>query len=167
MPPNHLILCPLLLLLTSNFPSLRFFFHWVSSSHHEVRVLEFLLQQQSFQRIFMTDFLYEGLVRFPCSPRDSQESSPPPQFKDISSLALSFLYSPILISIDDYWKNKMPWLDRTFFGKVMSLLINMLYRMVKTFHLRSKHLFTSWLQSPSAVILEPKKTKSGTVSIVS
>ena len=41
----------------------------------------------------------------PCSPRDSQESSPTPQFKSINSLALSFLYSPTLISTHDYWKN--------------------------------------------------------------
>ena len=41
----------------------------------------------------------------PCSPRDSQESSPIPQFKSINSLALSFLYSPTLTSIHDYWKN--------------------------------------------------------------
>ena len=44
-------------------------------------------------------------VRSPCSPRDSQESSPTPQFKSINSLALNFLYSPNLISIHDYWKN--------------------------------------------------------------
>ena len=45
------------------------------------------------------------LVGSPCSPRDSQESSPTPQFESINSLALSFLYSPILTSIHDYWKN--------------------------------------------------------------
>ena len=55
----------------------------------------------------------------------------------------------------------------TFVGKVMSLLFNMLSRFVITFLLRSKHLLISWLQSPSAVILEPKKIKSLTVSIVS
>ena len=55
---------------------------------------------------------------------------------------------------------------RTFVGKVMSLLFNMLSRFVITFP-RSKHLLISWLQSPSAVILEPKKVKSATVSIVS
>ena len=56
---------------------------------------------------------------------------------------------------------------RTFVGKVMSLLFNMLSRLVITFFPRSKHLLISWLQSPSAVILEPKKIKSDTVSIVS
>ena len=54
-----------------------------------------------------------------------------------------------------------------FFGKVMSLLLNMLSRFVITFLPRSKHLFISWLQSPSAVILEPPKIKSATVSTVS
>ena len=56
---------------------------------------------------------------------------------------------------------------RTFVGKVMSLLFNMLSRFVIAFLPRSKCLLISWLQSPSAVILEPKKIKSVTVSIVS
>ena len=56
---------------------------------------------------------------------------------------------------------------RTFVGKVMSLLFNMLSRLVITSLPRSKHLFISWLQSPSAVILEPKKIKSATVSTIS
>ena len=55
----------------------------------------------------------------------------------------------------------------TFFGKVTSLLFNMLSRLVITFLRRSKHLLISWLQSPSAMTLEPKKIKSVTVSIVS
>ena len=54
----------------------------------------------------------------------------------------------------------------TFVGKVMSLIFNMLSRLVKTFLPRSKHLLISWLQSPSAVILEPPKIKSDTVSTV-
>ena len=56
---------------------------------------------------------------------------------------------------------------RTFVGKVMSLLFNILSRVVITFLPRSKHLLISWLQSPSAVILEPQKIKSATVSTVS
>ena len=77
-------------------------FQWVSSSHQVVKVLEFQLQHQSFQWIFRTDILQDGLIGSPCSPRDSQESSPTPQFKSISSLVLSFLYSPTLTSIHDY-----------------------------------------------------------------
>ena len=74
-------------------------FEWVSSLHQVARVLEFQLQHQSFQWIFRTDFLSDRLVGPPCSPRDSQESSPTPQFKSINSSALSFLYGPTLTSI--------------------------------------------------------------------
>ena len=59
------------------------------------------------------------------------------------------------------------WTRRTFVDKVMSLLYNMLSRLVIAFLLRSNHLLISWLQSPSVVILEPKKIKSVTASIVS
>ena len=59
------------------------------------------------------------------------------------------------------------WTRRTFVGKVMSLIFNMLSRLVLTFLPRSKRLLISWLQSPSAVILEPKKIKSDTVSTLS
>ena len=79
---------------------------------------------------------------------------------------LSFLYSPTLTSIHDYWKNHS--LNRWIFvDKVMSVLFNMLSRLVLTFLPRRKHFFISWLQSPSAVILEPPKIKSATVSTVS
>ena len=76
-------------------------FKWVSSSHQVAKVLEFQLQHQSFQWIFRTDFLQDGLVWSCCCPRDS----PTPQFKSINSLVLSFLYSPTLTSIHDHWKN--------------------------------------------------------------
>ena len=98
---------------------------WVSSSHQVAKVLELQLQHQSFQWISSVDILQDGLVGSPFSPRDSQESSPTPQFKSINSLALSFLSSPTLTSIHDYWKNHcFDWMD--FVGKVMSLLFNML-----------------------------------------
>ena len=78
-----------------------------------------------------------------------------PQFKSISSFALSFLYSP---SHPYMTTEKTIALTRqTFVGKVMSLLFNMLSRLVITFLPRSKCLLISWLQSPSAVILEPPK----------
>ena len=66
------------------------------------KVLEVQLQHQSFQWIFRTDFLSDGPIGSPCSPRDSQESSPIPQFKSISSSALSFLYGRTLTSVHDY-----------------------------------------------------------------
>ena len=100
----------------------------------------------------------------PCSPKDSQESSPTPQFKSIISSVLNFLYSPVLTSTHDYWK-KDSFDQRDLC--VMSLLFNRLSRLVIVFLPRSKRLLLSWLQSPSAVILEPKKIKSVTVSIVS
>jgi len=59
----------------------------------------------SFQRNPRADLLQNGLVGSPCSPRDSQESSPTPQFKSINSAALSFLHSPTLTSIHDHRKN--------------------------------------------------------------
>ena len=80
-------------------------FQWVSSSHQVAKVLEFQLQHQSFQWIFRTDLLQNGLVGSPCSPRDSQESSPTPHFKSINSSALSLLHSPTLTSIHDHRKN--------------------------------------------------------------
>ena len=103
-PSNHLILCHPLLLLPSIFQH-HGLFQGVSSSHQVAKVLELQLQHQSFQWIFKTDFVYDWLVWSPCSPRDSQESSPTPQFKNINSLVLSFLHSPTLTSVHDSWKN--------------------------------------------------------------
>ena len=80
-------------------------FQWVSSSHQVAKVLQFQLQHQSFQWTPRTDLLQNGLVGSPRSPRDSQESSPTPQFKSINSSALSLLHSPTLTSIHDHWKN--------------------------------------------------------------
>ena len=81
-------------------------------------------------------------------------------------LGSQLFYSPTLISTRDYWKNhSFDWMDPD--GKVMSLLFKILSRLVIAFLPRSKCLLISWLQSPSAVILEPPKIKSATVSIVS
>ena len=67
-------------------------FQWISSLHQVAKTLEFQLQHQSFQWTPRTDLPQNGLVGSPCSPRDSQESSPTTQFKSINSSALSFLY---------------------------------------------------------------------------
>ena len=80
-------------------------FQWVSSLHQVAKILEFQLQHQSFQWTPRTNLLLNGLVGSSCSPRDSQESSPTPQFKSIKPLVLSFLYNPTLTSIHDHWKN--------------------------------------------------------------
>ena len=91
----------------------------------------------------------------PCCSRNTLECSLAPQFKSINSLVLSLFYGPTLTSIQDYWKNKF-WL-KTFVSKVMSLLSNTLSMFVKVFLPKSKCLLISWLQSPSTMILEPKK----------
>ena len=99
----------------------------------------------------------------PHAVQGTQQSSPTPQFKGISSSALSFLYGPTLKS--NMTTGETIALTRSIFvGKVMSLLFNMLSRLVITFLPRSKRLLISWLKSPSAVILEPPKIKSDTVS---
>ena len=225
------------------------------------KVLEFQLQHQSFQWIFRTDFLSDGLVGSLCCPRDSQESSPTPQFKSINSQHSTFFIvqlsppymttgetialtrwtfvgkvmsvlfnmlsaaaakslqscptlcdpidgslpgSPIpgilqartlewvAISFSSAWKRKVkvkslshvrlvaiPWaaayqvplsmgFSRQEYWSGLPLpSLNMLSKLVITFLPRSKHLLISWLQSPSAVILEPPKINSVTVSIVS
>ena len=69
-------------------------FQRVNSSHEVAKVLEFQPQHHSFQRNPRADLLQNGLVGSPCSPRDSQEFSPTPQFKNINSLAFSLLHSP-------------------------------------------------------------------------
>ena len=101
----YLILCHPLLLLPSIFPSIRVFSNESIICIRWPKVLKFQLQHQSFQWIFWTGFLWDGLVGSPCSPRDSQESSPTPQFEIINSLVLSLLYGPTLIYVHDYWKN--------------------------------------------------------------
>ena len=100
---------------------------WLFTSGDRMwRVLE--LQHQTFHWMFRADLLQNGLVVSPCSPRDSQESSPTPQFKSINSSGLSFLHSPALTSIHDHRKNHS-LIRRTFFSKVVPLLFNVLQSM--------------------------------------
>ena len=126
-----------------------------------------------------------------CSPRDSQESSPTLQFKNIDCLVLSFLCSPrtlksplqhhsskasvlydlacIMVQLSQPYittRKTIALTIQTFVGKVMSLLFNMLSRLVIDFLPRRQCLLISWLQSPSAVILELKKIKSVSISVV-
>ena len=111
-------------------------------------------QHQSFQWTPRTDRLQNGLVGSPCSPRDSQESSPTPQFKSINSSALSLF--TVQLSHPYMTTGKAIALTRqTFVGKATSLLFNMLSRLVINFLPRSKCLLSSWLQSPSTVIFVP------------
>ena len=120
-------------------------FKWVSPSHQVAKVLEFQLQHQTFQWTPRTDLLWDGLVGSPCSPRDSQESSPAPQFKSTNSSVLSFLYSSLSHPYMTTGKT-IALTRRSFVGKVMFLLSNMLSRLVISFLLRSKCLLISWLQ---------------------
>ena len=104
MPSNHLILCRPLLLPPSIFPSITVF-----SSESILHIRWSKYWSFSFRISPSNEYsgliFFNGLVGSPCSPRDSQESSPTPQFKSISSSAFNLLYSPTLISIHDYWKN--------------------------------------------------------------
>ena len=93
-------------------------------------------------------------------------SSSKSQFKSINSTALSFLYGPTPTSLHDYWKNhSSDWMDNCWQSK--SLISDILSSFIIAFLPRSKRLLISWLQSPSVMILEPKKIKSVSVSIVS
>ena len=105
MPSNRLILCRPLFLAPSIFPSIRVF------SNESVLCIRWP-KYWSFSFSISPSNEYSALISFrmdwfdcPCSPRDSQESSPTPQFKSINSSVLSFLYSQTLTSIHDYWKN--------------------------------------------------------------
>ena len=101
MPSSHLVLCLHLLLLSSIFPSIRVF------SNESVLHIRWL-KYGSFSFSISLSNEYSGLISFRMDsdcPRDSEESSPTPHFKSINSSALSFLHSPTLTSIYDYWKN--------------------------------------------------------------
>ena len=150
---NHLILCHLLLLLPSIFPSIRVFSN--ESAFHIGWP-----KYWSFSFSISASNEYSGLISlrihwYSCNPRDSRESSPALQFESINSLTLSLLYGPTLTSVHDYWKNHSfdLW---TFVSKMISLIFNLLSRFVITFLPRSNRLLISWLQSLSLVILEPK-----------
>ena len=126
------------------------------------QILMFQLQHQSFQWTPRTDLLYDGLL--------AVQGTFNSLFQHHSSKASILWHSAFFIV-----QLSHPYMTTgktigltiwTFVGKVMSMLFNMLSRLVITFLPRSKHLLISWLQSPSAVILEPKKIKSDTVSTV-
>ena len=78
---------------------------WVSSPHRVAKVLEFQLQHQSFQWIFRTVFPLGRIGRISLQSKGLSRVFSTPQFKSINSSVLSFLYSPTLTSIHDYWKN--------------------------------------------------------------
>ena len=161
MPSNHLILCRPLLLLPSIFPSIRVFSnksalrirwpnYWISPSSEHPGLISFRM-----------DWLYllavQGTVKSLL-----QHHSPKASILQRSAFFTVQLSHPCVTT-----GKTIALTRRAFVGKVMSLLLNMLSRLVITFLPRSKRLWISWLKSPSAVILEPKKIKSDTVSTVS
>ena len=104
MPSNHLIFCHPLLLLPPIFPSIRVF------SNESVLCIRWPKYWSFSFNISPSNehpglISFRGLVGSPCSPRDSQESSPTPQFKSSNSLVHSILYGSTLTFIHDYWKN--------------------------------------------------------------
>ena len=105
MPSNHLILSHSLLLLPSTFPRIRVFSNKSILCIRWPKYCSFSLSISPANEYSGLIYFRIGLMRSPCNPRDSQESSPTPEFKSINSLVLSFLYCPTLTSIHDYWKN--------------------------------------------------------------
>ena len=156
MPSKHLILCHPLLLLPSIFPSIRVFsnestlrmrwpnywnfsFNVSPSSEHPGLI--------SFRKDWLDLLAVQGTLNGLLQHHSSKASVLRPSAFFTVQLSHQYMTTGKTIAL-------IRW---TFVGKVMSLLFNMLFRLVITFLPRSKHLLISWLQSPSAVILEPKK----------
>ena len=154
-------------LLSPSFPTFSLsqpqrLFQWVSSSHQVAKVLELQIQYRSFQRIFRTDFLLDGLFWSRCCPRDYQVSFPKASTLHCSAFFIVQISHPCVAIGMAITLTR--W---TFVSKVISLFFNMLSRLVIAFLPGGKCLLISWVQSPSTVILNPKKTKSVTVFIIS
>ena len=158
MPSNHLILCHPLLLLPSIFPSIRVF------SNGSVLCIKWP-KYWSFSFIISPSSEYSGLISFRMDWLDlfAIQGTLKSRFQHQSSkvsILLCSVFFMIQLSHPNMTTGKTTALTRwTFVGKVMSLLFNMLSRLVIAFLPRSKHLLISWLRPPSAVILEPKRIK--------
>ena len=166
MSPNHLILCRLLLLLPSVFPSIRVF---SKDSVHRIRWPKYW----SFSFSISPSSEYSGVISFRMnwldllSVQGTLKSLLQHHYSKASVLQCSTFFT-VQISHPYMTTGKTIALTRrTFVGRVMSLTFNMLSRLVIAFLPRSKRLLITWLQSPSAVILEPPKIKSVTVSTIS
>ena len=165
MPSNHLILCCPLLLLPSIFPSIRGF---SNESALHIRWPEYW----SFSFKISPSNEHPGLISLRIAWLDllavqGTLKSLLQHHSSKSSILRCSAFFTVQLSHPHMTTGKTIALTRwTFVGKVMSLLLNMLSRLVITFLPRSKRLLISWLQSPSAVILEPPKIKSDTVSTV-
>ena len=165
MASHHLILCSPLLLLPSIFPSIRVFpsesalhIRWPKYWSFSFNISPSSEHPRLISRIDWLDLLaVQGTLKNLLQHHSSKAS-----ILQRSAFFMVQLSHPYMTN-----GKTIALTRRTFADKVMSLLFNMLSRLVITFLLRSKHLFISWLQSPSAVILEPKKMKSVTVSTFS
>ena len=164
MPSSHCIFCRPLLLLSPIPPSIRVF-----SNESTLRMR--WPKYWSFGFSISPSNEHQGLISFrmdwlesPCSPRDYllQHHSSKASILWHSAFFTVQLSHPYMTT-----GNTIALTRRTSVGKVMSLLLNMLPRLAITFLPRTKRLLISWLQSPSAVILEPRKIKAATVSTVS
>jgi len=162
MPSNHLILCRPLLLPPSIFPSIRVF------SNESVLHIRWP-KCWSFSFSISPSNEYSGLFLLGWTGCISLQSKGLSRvFSNTTVQKHQFFSAQLSLWSNSHSHGKTITLTRwTFVGKVMSLLLNMLSRFVKAFLPRSERLLISWLLSPSAVILEPKKIKSVTVSIVS
>ena len=166
MPSNHLILCHPLLLLPSIIPSIRVFsnesalrIRWPKywSSSFKIRPTNEHPGLISFKMDWVDLLAVQGTLKSLLLHHSSKAS-----ILRCSAFFIVQLSHPYMTT------GKTRALTRwTFVGKVMSLLFSMLSRLVITFLPSSKHLLISWLQSPSAVVLDPQDIKSATVSTVS
>ena len=163
MPSNHLILCHPILLLSSIFPSIRVF-------SNESALCIGWPKYWSFNFKISPTNEHPGLISFRMDWLDLlavqgtfksllQHHSSKASILQRSAFFMVQLSHPYMTT-----GNTIGLTRWTFAGKVISLIFNMLSRLVITFLPKSKHLLISWLQSPSAVILEPQKIKSVTVS---
>ena len=166
MPSNHFILCHPLLLLTSIFPSVRVFSNEVALCIRWPKYWSFSFSISPFNE-------YSGLISFRIDWLDLLEvqgtlKSLLQHHRSKASILQRSAFFTVQLSHPYMTTGKTTALTiRTFVGKVMSLLFNMLPRFVIDFLPRSKCLLISWLQSLSIMILEPRKIKSFTVSIFS
>ena len=166
MPSNHLILCHPLLLPPSIFPSIRVF---SNESALHIRWPKYW----SFSFDISPSSEHSGLISFRVDwlnllAVQGTLKSLLQHYSSKSSILHCSAFFRVQLSHPYMTTGKTIALTRqTFVGKVMSLLFNMLSRLVITFLPRSKHLLISWLQSPSAMIFESPKIKSATVSTVS
>ena len=165
MPSSHLILCHLLLLLPPLPPSIRVFSNESALHSRWPKYWSFSFSISTSNehpglifRMDWLDFLEVQGTRKSLLQHHSSKAS----ILRCSAFFISQLSHPYMTT-----GKTIALTRRTFVGKVMPLLFNMLSRLVITFFPRSKRLLISWLQLPSAVILEPRKIKSDTVPTIS